>query len=93
MWNCYEALFRHRHRQCWQFHLVLSGSRCWVGFQLHHVHHRLQRYGSGRRMDYAQADPDDIAQAMVEEIARPAAFRDVETDGAARAAAMLAELL
>ncbi len=58
-----------------------------------HVHHRLQRYGAGRCMDYAAAGPDEIAQAIVEEIARPANFRDVETDGAARAAAMVAELL
>lgn len=58
-----------------------------------HVHHRLRRYGAGRRMDYATADPDDIAMAIVEEIGKPAAFHDVETDGAVRAASMLAELL
>lgn len=58
-----------------------------------HVHHRLQRYRAGRRMDYATADPDEIAQAIVEEIGKPAAFLDVEVDGAARAATMLMELL
>lgn len=58
-----------------------------------HVHHRLQRYGAGRRMDYTAAGPDEIAQAIVEEIGKPTDFRDVETDGAARAAAMLADLL
>ncbi len=58
-----------------------------------HVHHRLQRYRAGRRMDYATADPDQIAAAIVDEIGRPVEFLDVETDGAARAAAMLAELL
>lgn len=58
-----------------------------------HVHHRLQRYRAGRRMDYACANPDEIAQAIVEEIGKPAAFLDVETDGAARAASMLADLL
>lgn len=58
-----------------------------------HVHHRLQRYGAGRRMDYADADPDQIAEAIVAEIGKPAKFRDVETDGATRAAAMLAALI
>jgi pimeloyl-ACP methyl ester carboxylesterase len=58
-----------------------------------HVAHRLDQYGAGRRMDYQSSDPDSIAAAMVEELARPAAFRPVEADGAGRAAAMLAELL
>ena len=57
-----------------------------------HVSHRLQRYGAGRRMDYALSDPETIAQAIVEEIGKPVDFRDVETDGAYRAAAMLADL-
>jgi pimeloyl-ACP methyl ester carboxylesterase/predicted glycosyltransferase len=58
-----------------------------------HVAHRLDQYGAGRRMEYQSSDPDRIAAAMVEELARPVAFRPVEADGAARAAAMLAELL
>jgi len=58
-----------------------------------HVHHRLRRYQAGRRMDYASAGPDQIAEAIIEEVDRPATFLDVETDGAARAAAMLAQLL
>jgi len=58
-----------------------------------HVAHRLDQYGAGRRMDYQSSDPDRIAAAMVEELARLASFRPVEADGAARAAAMLAELL
>jgi pimeloyl-ACP methyl ester carboxylesterase/predicted glycosyltransferase len=58
-----------------------------------HVHHRLQRYRAGRRMDYATANPDAIAQAMVQELNRKVHFHDVETDGAARAAVMLAEML
>ncbi len=58
-----------------------------------HVHQRLQRYNAGRRMDYADADPDAIAAAMVETLGAPMTFRDVETDGAQRAAAMLAALL
>jgi predicted glycosyltransferase len=58
-----------------------------------HVAHRLDQYGAGRRMEYQSSDPDRIAAAMVEELARPVAFRPVEANGAARAAAMLAELL
>ena len=58
-----------------------------------HVAHRLDQYDAGRRMIFDESDPDRIAAAMVEELARPSAFRPVEADGAARAAAMLAELL
>ncbi len=58
-----------------------------------HVAHRLDRYGAGRRMDYATADPDAIARAMIETLRTPVRFRPVEGDGAARAARMLAELL
>ena len=59
-----------------------------------HVHHRLQRYGAGRRLDYADAaDPDLLARAIVAEIARPVDYRPVDPGGAARAAAMIAELL
>jgi predicted glycosyltransferase len=58
-----------------------------------HVAHRLDQYGAGRRMIFDSSDPERIAQAMVAELARPTAYRPVESDGAARAAAMLADLL
>jgi pimeloyl-ACP methyl ester carboxylesterase len=58
-----------------------------------HVAHRLARYGAGRRLDYAAIDPEYLAEAIVAEIDRPVDYRPVETDGAARAAALLAELL
>jgi pimeloyl-ACP methyl ester carboxylesterase/predicted glycosyltransferase len=59
-----------------------------------HVRHRLERYGAGRAMRYADAaDPDRLAQAIVAQSSGPTSFRSVETDGAARAAAMLAELI
>jgi pimeloyl-ACP methyl ester carboxylesterase/predicted glycosyltransferase len=61
--------------------------------QQFHVAYRLDRYGAGRRMDYASASVDVIASAIVEEIAREIAYRDVERDGAALAAARIAELL
>ncbi len=58
-----------------------------------HVRHRLERYGAGHRMDYAKATPDVIAHAMAEEIGREPSYRDVETDGAARAAVLIGDLL
>jgi len=58
-----------------------------------HVHHRLQRYGAGRRMDYDTATPEAIADAIVQEIGREVSYGAVETDGAGRAAALIAELL
>lgn len=57
-----------------------------------HVAHRLDRYGAGRRMDYAAMTPDSLAEAMVEALATPPASRPVEADGAARAARMIAEM-
>jgi pimeloyl-ACP methyl ester carboxylesterase/predicted glycosyltransferase len=58
-----------------------------------HVRHRLERHGAGRAMDYATADPDTIADALVEELARDIDYVPVPTDGAARAAQLLGELL
>ncbi len=58
-----------------------------------HVHHRLQRYGAGRRMDFAADGPDEIAAAIAGEIGREVDYRPVASDGAARAAALIAELL
>jgi pimeloyl-ACP methyl ester carboxylesterase len=58
-----------------------------------HVAHRLDRYRAGRRMDYATTDPDTIADAITAEIGRAVDYRPVETDGAARAASLIAELL
>ena len=58
-----------------------------------HVRHRLERYGAGRAMDFETAAPAVIAQAIAEEIGREVDYRPVETDGAAEAAARIAELL
>jgi UDP:flavonoid glycosyltransferase YjiC (YdhE family) len=58
-----------------------------------HVRHRLKQYGAGRAMDFDEATPETIALAIREEIGRVAAYRDVETDGACRAADRIAELL
>jgi hypothetical protein len=61
--------------------------------QQRHVPHRLSRYGAGRRLDYHLADVEALAGAIVEEAGREVTYAPVATDGAARAAAMLAELL
>jgi predicted glycosyltransferase len=58
-----------------------------------HVPHRLARYGAGRRLDYAELTPDLLAGAIAADIGRDVGYRPVETDGAERAAALLAELL
>jgi pimeloyl-ACP methyl ester carboxylesterase/predicted glycosyltransferase len=58
-----------------------------------HVRHRLEQYGSGRCMDFDEATPDVIATAIAAEIGREVEYRPVESDGAARAAAHIAELL
>ncbi len=58
-----------------------------------HVRHRLERYGAGRCMDFETDGPGAIAAAIAEEIGRETAYRPVATDGAARAAALIAELL
>jgi len=59
-----------------------------------HVRRRLERYGAGRCLSYDEAcDPDALAEAMAKQVRSEVQYRPVESDGAARAAAMLAELL
>ncbi len=58
-----------------------------------HVRHRLDRYQAGRRMDFDSSTPQTIARAIAEEIGREVEYAPVATDGAARAAALIAELL
>jgi UDP:flavonoid glycosyltransferase YjiC (YdhE family) len=58
-----------------------------------HVRHRLERYGAGRCMDFDESTPEVIAAAIATEIGRDVSYRPVEADGAARAAARIAELL
>jgi hypothetical protein len=58
-----------------------------------HVAHRLDRYRAGRRMDYATSDPAAIADAIAAELGRPVDYRPVETDGATRAASLIAQLV
>jgi predicted glycosyltransferase len=58
-----------------------------------HVAHRLDRYRSGRRMDYTTSTPDVIADAMIAQLTTRPQFSAVEADGAVRAARMLADLI
>jgi pimeloyl-ACP methyl ester carboxylesterase len=58
-----------------------------------HVRHRLERYGAGRRLDFEQETPETIAAAIAETIGQTVDYRPVESDGAARAAALIAPLL
>jgi pimeloyl-ACP methyl ester carboxylesterase/predicted glycosyltransferase len=63
-------------------------------FEQHfHVHHRLSRHGAGHRMDYSELDPEAIAHTMATAIKDPGGYQPVDTDGAERAAAAIAELL
>jgi pimeloyl-ACP methyl ester carboxylesterase/predicted glycosyltransferase len=58
-----------------------------------HVRHRLERYRSGRCMDFERDGPEEIALAIAEHIGSEVAYLPVRTDGAARAAALIADLL
>jgi len=61
--------------------------------QNRHVRHRLERYGAGRYMEYDASPPEVIAAAIAEELDRPVDWRPVESDGAARAAALIAGIV
>jgi pimeloyl-ACP methyl ester carboxylesterase len=61
--------------------------------QQRHVAHRLDRHRAGTRVDYATATPESIGEALAAELTRPVHYRPVPTDGAARAAALIAELI
>ena len=59
-----------------------------------HVRHRLAQYGAGPVHGLCGGRAGAaLAAAIAAEIARPVSYRPVETDGAARAAACLAELI
>jgi pimeloyl-ACP methyl ester carboxylesterase/predicted glycosyltransferase len=63
-------------------------------FEQHfHVHHRLSHHQAGRRIDYPDATPDHLADAIAGDIGRTVDYRPVDTHGAATAGAIIAELL
>jgi len=61
--------------------------------QNRHVRHRLERYRAGRRMVFSDSPPAAIAAAIADEIGRQVDYLPVATDGAARAAGLIGELL
>ena len=61
--------------------------------QRFHVRHRLDRYGARTWLEYDNATPETLAEAIATEIDREPSYRPVESGGAARAAALIAELL
>ena len=58
-----------------------------------HVRARLDRYGAGLYLDYADFHPDHVASLISSQLTTAPAPRDVESTGAATAAALIAELL
>lgn len=59
-----------------------------------HVRHRLDRYRAGRCLRYEEArDAPGLGEAIAAAVHAQPDYRPVETDGAARAAAMIAELI
>lgn len=60
--------------------------------QQRHVHHRLQRFGAGDRIDHS-IDPDDLAERLDRLIGQQTNYLAVPTNGAALAAQRLVELL
>jgi pimeloyl-ACP methyl ester carboxylesterase/predicted glycosyltransferase len=58
-----------------------------------HVRHRLERYRAGRCMDIDSSPPAAIAEAVAQEIGNQVDYRQVETDGARRAAERISEML
>jgi predicted glycosyltransferase len=59
-----------------------------------HVRRRLANYAADRSMDYAATlDPDRLAERALSALHAPVRYRPVETDGAARAALRIAQVL
>ncbi len=58
-----------------------------------HVRRRLANYGADRSMDFANLGPDALAERALEAMHAPVRYKPVETDGAARAARDIAEVL
>ncbi len=58
-----------------------------------HVRRRLANYGADRSVDYASVTPEMLAEQALAAMHAPVDYRAVETDGAARAARRIAEVL
>ncbi|WP_209309104.1 alpha/beta fold hydrolase [Blastococcus sp. CT_GayMR16] len=58
-----------------------------------HVRHRLERYGAGRCVPWTEASPERLADELAALVGTAPGVAPVDPGGAARAAALLAELL
>jgi pimeloyl-ACP methyl ester carboxylesterase/predicted glycosyltransferase len=58
-----------------------------------HVRHRLERHRAGRRLEFDELRPATLAAVIAAEIGREVDYVPVPSDGAARAAAIIGELL
>jgi len=61
--------------------------------QRFHVRHRLERYGARTSLDFADATPELLADRIAGLLGSAPSYRAVDGGGAARAAALIAELL
>ncbi|HEX4734802.1 MAG TPA: alpha/beta fold hydrolase [Thermoleophilaceae bacterium] len=61
--------------------------------QRYHVRHRLDRYGATSWLDYADTSPEELADAIATAFGSEPSYRAVDSGGAARAAALIAELV
>ncbi|HXY85303.1 MAG TPA: alpha/beta fold hydrolase [Gaiellaceae bacterium] len=61
--------------------------------QRFHVRHRLDRYGARNWIDYDDATPESLADVVGRAIGTEPSYRPIAHDGAANAAALIAELL
>jgi hypothetical protein len=58
-----------------------------------HVRRRLSNYAADRSLDYATATPAVLAERALAAMHEPVRYRPIETDGAARAALRIAQVL
>jgi pimeloyl-ACP methyl ester carboxylesterase/predicted glycosyltransferase len=61
--------------------------------QLIHVQRRLRNYGADCAMQYSEVTPQILADRALDALHKPVNYRRVETDGAGRAARMIAHVL
>src|SRR5204863_3223642 len=79
---------------------LVTAGRPFVSFPLashfeqrYHVRHRLDRYGARDWLDYSEATPSRLADAIAAGIDSQPAYRPLDGGGADRAAALIAELV
>jgi predicted glycosyltransferase len=61
--------------------------------QRFHVRHRLDRYGARTWLEYQDASPQALADAIADEIGRETSYLPIEPGGTAKAASLIAELI